>query len=171
MPDIKAKYGTAQAMTVTNLHSLATSSTRIAGWSGDAIDNSSTLALDFHLSASITVAAAGLAVGQIDLRVYGFVSAMSAGTPDIFSSGTEGTQGTATIHDEEQREAGLHLHAAAGTDTNASRVYHLAPRGIARLFGGFPPPFWAPFIAHNTGANLNASANRVDYIPILAQFT
>src|SRR5262245_22774423 len=66
--DVKIAYATSSSITVTNLNSLASSSTWVAGWESGAIDNSSNLYLDFVVNAQVRVAAAGLSAGEI--RMY-----------------------------------------------------------------------------------------------------
>jgi hypothetical protein len=89
--------------------------------------------------------------------------------PDLFSSGTEGTEGAATIHDEEQRNCGLVLLWECIVDTGTGEVYSMPPKSIAAAFGGSVPQRFALFAVHNTGQTLHSSGNALYYVPVLAQ--
>lgn len=157
--DVKLAYAASSNLTVTNLASIATSATWVAGWTSGTIDNTSNLYLDYAVTGKITVAAAGLSAGEIRISVYRMLD--DTNWPDLFSAGTEGTEGTATIHDVNMRDHGLVVGDVAATDTTASQVYHLEIPSVAALFGGNLPAKFALFIAHSTGANLAASGQQV----------
>jgi hypothetical protein len=174
--DIKAKYGTTATFTVTNLHSLAASSSRVAGWTSASVDNTSDLALDYLLGLTFTTHASNRQAGQIDIWAYGAFNPTGPVWPDLFSSGTEGTEGAATIHDTEERDSGLVLLDSVVTDDSASAVYTRGPRGLAAAFDSMTvPPLWALFIAHNiatsTNAGLASSGSAIYRTPVLAQYT
>jgi hypothetical protein len=156
--DVSAKYRASADLTVTNLHGIASSTTWVAGWTSGTIDNTSDLDLDKLISAKFTVESAGLAAGEI--RVYVYTMLDDTNWPDIFSSGTEGTEGTATLHDTELRDA-LPLLWAQVTDTSASRVYPMIQRSVASLFGGIAPAKFALFCAQSTGTTLETTGNQV----------
>lgn len=169
--DITLKYGTAAAFTQTNLDGISSSSTWVAGWTSGSVNNTSTLASDYLVSGQFMVESAGLSAGEI--RVYAYAAFNTTPNwPDLFSAGTEGTEGTATIHDTEQRDASLVLLWSTATDTNASRVYSMPPRSIACAFGNVPP-YWALFVAQSTGTTLETTGdpNVMYYVPVLAQYT
>ncbi len=166
--DLKLKYGTALTLTVTNLHSLATSSTFLAGWTSAWIDNTSVLALDYLLSGAIV---GGTTPTAGSVRVYAYAQHSDGSTaPDIFSSGTEGTEGTATVNDSEQLDASLILLWSSAIDTTTNDVYTMPPRSIAQAFGQVPRKF-ALFVAHDTVAALKSSGNSMFADPILNQYT
>jgi hypothetical protein len=152
-------YRAAVNLTVTALASIATSATWVAGWASALIDNTSDLDDDKYVSAQFTLAAAGLAAGEV--RVYVFAMLDDTNWPDLFSSGTEGSQGTATVHDTEQRDSGLIPLWNTFTDTDASGVYSMPKQSIAAAFGGYLPPKFALFVTHSTGANLAASGQQI----------
>jgi hypothetical protein len=168
--DIKNKYLATQTLTVTNLHSIATSATWVGGWTSGTIDHSSDLAVAGFLSGQFTVASSGLSAGLIIVSVYGAFTQVP-GWPDLFSAGTEGTQGTATIHDTEIRDGAFIPLWTQATDTSASRIYTMPPRNVALAFGGEMPSHWAIFVAHSTGANLAASGNALYFTPLVKQYT
>lgn len=171
--DIKGKYGTAAAFTQTNLDGIASSGTWVAGWTSASINNTSDLVLDYLVSGTLQTESAGLSAGQINVSVYAAFNTTPT-WPDVFSAGTEGTEGTATIQDTEIRDGAFRPLASITTDTTASRNYPFPPTAIAPLFGApMPPPYWAVFIAQSTGTTLETTGdpNQVYYIPILAQYT
>lgn len=171
--DITAKYGTLNTFTVTNLHSLASSSSREAGWTSASVANTSTLALDYIISGTFATHASNRQAGYIDVRLYTALNATPT-WPDIFSAGTEGTEGTATWHDTEQMNSGSVLLRSIEVDTGASDVMTFPQTGIAQLFGQMPTHF-ALFVGQNasttTTAGLAASGSALYGIPVLSSYT
>ena len=166
--DIKLKYGTALTPTVTNLQSLASSSTFVAGWTSDWIDNTTTLALDQIATAQIT---AGTTPTAGSVRVYAYAQHSDGSTaPDLFSAGTEGTEGAATVTDTEMLDSGFVLLWSSDTDTGTNDPYTMPPRSIRQAFGQVPRK-WAFFIAHSMVAALKSSGNAVYVDPVLNQYT
>jgi hypothetical protein len=159
MGAVTTSYRASSNLTVTNLHSIATSATWLAGWTSDTIDNTTNNDLDIGVTAKITL---GNSATAGEIRVYAYTMLDDSNWPDVFSAGTEGTQGTATIHDTEYRDGSFVLlwsvatDADSGTDDN----YSMPLTSIAKAFGFLPPKF-AIFIAHSTGVNLAASGNQV----------
>ncbi len=176
--DIKLKYGTALSSfgALTALHSLASSSTNVAGWTTDGQDNTSNLYMDVLISAKFTTSSSATTAGK-SIKVYAYATpdnsaGFSAGVPDLFSSGTEGTVGTATVHDEEQRDAGMRLLWAGIVDAGGSNeVYAMPPTSLAQAFGGIVPAYWALWVVQDTGQALHTSGNAIYGTPIIAQYT
>lgn len=170
--DIKLKYGTTQALVQTNLDGLGSSSSFVAGWTSDAIDNTSELATDFLISGQFQVESSGLTAGEIRVSAYGAHNPTGPVWPDLFSSGTEGAEGAATISDTEVRDSAFAPLWSTVTDTSASRVYPMPPRSIREAFGNVPPLF-ALFVAQSTVAALETTSdpNVMYYTPILYQYT
>lgn len=170
--DIKLKYGTAAAFTQTGLDGISSSATWVAGWTSGSVNNTSDLHLDYLVSGTFQAESTGLSAGQINVSVYAAFNTTPT-WPDLFSAGTEGAEGTATIHDTEIRDSGFRPLANIVTDTTASRNYPFPPTGIAQLFGGAVPPYWAVFVAQSTGTTLETTGdpNQVYYVPVLAQYT
>lgn len=165
--DIKQKYGTAEALTVTNLQGLASSSTFQAGWTSAWIDNTSTLALNSIVTGSIvpgTTPTAG------SIRAYVYAEFPDGSDPDLFSSGTEGVEGAATIHDGEQLDASFVYLWSSAVDTTSDQHYPIPPRSIRQAFG-FMPRKWALYIAHDTVAALKTSGNVIHVDHEIAQYT
>lgn len=153
--DVKLAYAASSSVTVTNLHSLASSSTFVAGWESGEVDNSTNLYVDYIVNAKIVVAASGLSAGEI--RLYLVAELEDATWPDVF----DGTESTETVTDTEIRDAICRLGAATATDTTASRTYYLNCPSIAAVFGGTVPRKFVVFVTHSTGAALAASGNAV----------
>lgn len=155
--DVLRKYAASSALTVTNLQSIATSSTWVAGWSSAVIDNGTTGYEDIHLTAKIIVAAAGLAAGQI--RMY--IAPVVDDTP-TYAANFDGTQKALTFMvDTEMQDAWMHLAAVTITDTGASDSYYLDCPSVRAIMYGNLPRYFQVAIAHNTGANLAAAGNLV----------
>ncbi len=153
--DVKLAYAASSNLTVTNLNSLASSSTWVAGWESGAIDNTSNLYEDYRLTAKITVASSGLSAGEIRMYVVGPLD--DSTWPDVF----DGTESTETITDTEMRDAICRLAAATATDTTNSDVYYLDCPSVAAVFNGHLPKKFVVFITHSTGNALAASGNQV----------
>lgn len=157
MATVTINYAASSNLTVTNLHSIATSSTLVTGWESDVIDNTTNKYVDMLVSAKITVAAAGLSAGTIAIRIVAMLD------DSTWPGGFDGTESTETtpLDDENGTASGSRLLASATTDTTASQVYYFAPTSVAQLFGGIMPAKFVVFISHSTGANLAASGNQV----------
>lgn len=163
MPNVLQEYAASSNLTVTNLHSLAASAGLLAGWTSGTIDNTTDKHLDKVITAQFTKAAANLQAGQI--QVWAYAPLDDSTWPDIFSAGTEGTQGTATLHDDEQKNECLRLLWSTTTDTSASDVHNMPPTSVRAAFGGILPPKFAVFVtaacATSTNACFAASGNQV----------
>lgn len=175
MADIKAKYGSLATLTVTNLHSLASSSSREAGWTSAGIANGTDLALDYLLSGTFTTHASNRQAGFIDVRLYTSLNATPT-WPDIFSSGTEGTQGAATFHDTEQMNSASVVLTSIEVDSGASEVYTFPQMSVVSALDlNYPPTDFAVFVGQNcatsTNAGLAAAGSALYGIPVLAQYT
>lgn len=153
-------YRASAALTVTALNGgIASSTTWVAGWTSGTIDNTSDKDLDKLISATFLAASSGLTAGE--LRVYVYAMLDDSTWPDIFSAGTEGTEGTATLADTEIRDSAIIPLWSTVTDTTASRVYTMPKQSIAARFGGVLPPKFALFVTHSMVAALATSGNAV----------
>jgi len=151
-------YRASVALSVTNLQSQPSNATWTTGWAGPTVDNSTNLDLDHLVAAQFTVAAASLTAGEI--RVYLVPQSDDTTWPDIFSTGTEGTQSaSAVLHDVTTRDV-LPLLWACVTDTDNSRVYTMPQTSVLARTGLLPRKYFL-FVAHSTAQNLAASGNAV----------
>lgn len=164
--NITQKYGTAEAPTVTNLQGLASSSTFQSGWTSAWIDNTSTLALNSMVTGLIV---SGTTPTAGSVRLYAYAEHPDGSDPDLFSSGTEGTEGAATLHDSEQF-CGMVFLWSADIDTGTDNPHPIPPRSIRQAFG-FMPRKWALYVAHDSVAALKTSLNVIHVDHEIQQYT
>ena len=148
MSNIKIAYGTATAI-ANAIQSLATSSTWIAGYESDWVDNSANLYADYELSGKVTVGT----TPTINTEIRLFIVCSIDGTtyPDVF----DGTTGAETVTSEGVRDGFALLVKSLRVDsTTSNREY---PFFIPSLFYGCAPTKWCVFTAHNSGVNLNST--------------
>lgn len=172
--DIKTQYAASVALTVTNLHSLASSQTWEAGWSSASIDNTANEYADILLSGTFTTHASNRQAGTINVWLYAALNDTPT-WPSIFSAGGAGAQGAATVTDTEERDSGMILFRSITVDNTASAIYTFPPLSVAQMFGGWLPPYVAVFVAQNaattTAAGLASSGSALYYTPVNAQYT
>ena len=171
--DIKLKRAASSALTVTNLHSLASHQTWESGWTSGTIDCEEYI--DIMLAGTFTTHASNRQAGVINVWVYAALNDTPT-WPAIFSAGTPGTEGApATVVDTEERDSAMRLVASITVDNTASAVYTFPPTSLAQLFGGTLPTDVAVFVAQNasttTTAGLASSGSALHITPILAQYT
>jgi hypothetical protein len=154
--DFKPKYIASTSLDVTNLHSLASSSSFTAGWESAAQNNETDLFIDALVSGKLVTGSSGTVAGQIQIWAYGSYNDI----PD-YPDQIDGTQSTETITDTEILASGLVLIKSIICDTTNSRTYPFGPIGIARFFGEFLPAKWGLFISHNLTAALASSGNAI----------
>lgn len=172
--DIKLKYPAAStSLTVTNLHSLASDQSWLAGWSSASVNNTSNVYLDYLYGGTFTTHASNRQAGTI----YVFVIAALNDTPTwpATASGTIGTEGALSFTDSEERDSLCRQLCAITVDNTASAIYTFPPTGIAQLFGGVVPPYHALFVTGNasttTTAQLASSGSAIYYTPTTLQYT
>lgn len=160
MADIKSAYRASSNLTVTNLHSIATSSTWVSGWISGIIDNTSDLDLDKLLSGKFTL---GNSATAGEIRVYAFAMLDDSNWPALLSAGTAGTEGTATVTTTTIRDAAMELvwSAATRADPGTDDVYHMPKTSLRGVFRGSLPPKIVLFATHSTGVNLAGSGNQI----------
>jgi hypothetical protein len=159
MATVKNTYATSSDLTVTALNGgIGSSPTWVAGWTSGTIDNTSNLYRDIMVSGKFTVESSGLSAGEMRFGIYTMLD--DSNWPDIFSAGTEGTEGTATIHDTEIRDSAFYWIWGQVTDTSVSRVYTMPKISVRRMLG-FCPSKFACFFAQSTGTTLETSGNQV----------
>jgi len=171
--DIKLQYASSVALTVTNLHSLASSSDWTSGWTSASVDNTSNEYLDYLYSGTFTTHASTRQAGAINI----YVIAALNDTPlwPATASGTIGAEGALSFTDVEERDALCRLLGSILVDNTASAIYTFPPTGIAQLFGGIVPTHHAIFIGQNcasaTNAGFASSGSAVYYTPVSYQYT
>lgn len=151
MADIKIYYGTASDLTIT-LASLASDANLLAGRESAALDNTTTLALDYLISGKITAGTSPTAARTIEVWAVGSWDGTT--WPDVF----DGTDSTETITAADIKVAICRLVAAMPTGNTSDRTYPFGPVSLAAVFGGVVPPKCVLFVSHNTGVNLNSTA-------------
>jgi hypothetical protein len=159
------------ALTVTNLHSLASSQDWLTGWGSVAIDRSTFL--DMSVGITFTTHASNRQAGSINVYVVGSLNATP--TYPAVSSGTLGTEGAIAFTDTEERDAACRLLASITVDNTASAIVVLPATAIAALFNGVLPPSFVIFIAQNasttTTAGLAAAGSAVYTTPFYGAYT
>ena len=160
MGAVTQAYRASSNLTVTNLQSIATSSTWVSGWISGIIDNTTDLDLDKAVSGKIAL---GNTATAGEVRVYAFAMLDDTNWPALLSAGTAGTEGTATVTTTTIRDAGMVLVAAFSTraDPGTDDVYPIPMTSLRGAFGGILPPKIVLFISHSTGVNLAASGNQI----------
>lgn len=172
--DLKMKYPAAStAVTVTNLHSLASSQDWTAGWTSNSVNNTSNVYLDYLYGFTFTTHASNRQAGSIN--IYCIAALNDTPTWPATASGTIGTEGALSFTDTEERDTLCRLLGSITVDNTASAIYTFPPTGIAQLFGGWVPPYHAIYVAQNcsttTTAGLASSGSAVYYTPVTAQYT
>lgn len=172
--DIKLKYPAAStAQTVTNLHSLASSSDWTAGWTSASVNNTSNVYLDYLYGFTFTTHASNRQAGFIN--IYVVASLNDTPTWPATATGTIGTEGALSFTDSEERDTLCRLLGSIVVDNTASAIYTFPQTGIAQLFGGVMPTHHAIYVAQNcsttTTAGLASSGSAVYYTPVTAQYT
>jgi hypothetical protein len=171
--DIKLKYPAAStAVTVTNLHSLASSSTYISGWFSGSVNNTSNVYMDYLWGGTFTSHASNRQSGS--LYVYAVAALNDTPTWPATATGTLGTEGTGSFSDAYKRDSLCRLLAVINTDNTASAIYTFPPTSIRNLWGEIPP-YHCLYITGNlsttTTAQLASSGSALYYTPITYQYT
>ena len=171
--NIELKYAASVAPTVTNLQTLASSQTWIAGWFSGSVNNTSNVYLDYAYGGTFTTASATRQTGFINV----YVAAALNDTPTwpATASGTLGTEGAGGFTDTQMRDSLCRLLTSIAITATNGEIYTFPPTGIAQLFGGIVPPYHCLFITANAGTTTTASfagsGNAIYYTPSLAQYT
>jgi hypothetical protein len=158
--DIKLKYAASVAMTVTNLHSLASDQNLLAGWSSASVSNTTNNYFDYLVSGTFTTHASNRQAGVIN--VYAVAALNDTPTWPAAATGTWGTEGTASFTDTEERDGATRLISSLIVDATASAVYSFPPTSIATIFGGNIPPAWAIFVTQNAATTTAAGLEATD---------
>lgn len=159
--DVKAALQAEQTMTVTNLHSLASSAT--AGWSSASVDNTANLYLDAWLQIVLDPANTAPANSKsFFVYAYGGTNSGDFTTTGAATGGTPGTEGALTFPDVTANPVGL-PRIGLIPYVNADVIQKSRPFSIGLAFGGELPPFWGAALINHSGAALASSLNTVKY--------
>lgn len=148
--DTKLVYAAASSLTVTNLHSLAASSTFLGGWESGLIDNTTNLYLDYRITAHLVTHASNRQAGTLRIYLVGMVD--DSTWPDTM----DGTESTESWTDAEELDAAGILAAAVVVDNTASAVYELHVPSVATVFGGNLPAKFVIYITGDAATSTNA---------------
>lgn len=159
--DIKQAVQTLQTMTVTNLHSLASSAT--AGWQSDNVDYSSSLYLDdqwqFFFDTANTAAA--------NSKAFFCFAAHSLDGGTSYTTPATGTEGTITLVDVTANAIAIRLLGSVPyitTNENPrSPLFSMAATGNGAL-----PDRASVAVINHSGAALSASGNTVKHRGVFA---
>lgn len=153
MPTSSNKLAYATATALTNaIASLASSSTWVAGYESDPIDNSSGLYLDYEMWGKVTVGTTPTT--NTEIRIYLVPCFDGTNWPDVF----DGTTSAETWTSAGIRDATAVLAKVISVDsTTSNREYTWSVPSVAALFGGSCPAKFALFTTHSTGVNLNST--------------
>ena len=150
--DVKVSYVASAAYTIT-LTGLATDASLLTGREGTALSNASNKYLDIIFTGRITTGTSPTAAKQIEAHIIGALDDTPT-YPDVF----DGTDSAETITSADIKASICRQAGFTTTSNTSDRSYDFAPQGIACLFGGILPVAHVPFVTHNTGQNLNATA-------------
>lgn len=150
-------YSAVQSMTVTNLHSLASSTT--AGWQSTVVDNTSDLYEDVHVQVIVDFANTAPAN---DKTLYVLAYAALETTYSDPASGAEGaiTLTNFTNTGQNTRQIGMLPYHTQDA------VIESAIMSVGAAFGGILPIKWGLVIVNYSGAALAASGNTVKWVGI-----
>lgn len=157
--DFKEASQAEQSMTVTNLHSLASSAT--AGWGSASVDNSSNLYLDAEIM--IRIAAVNTAPAS-DKALYVFAFGSTDGaiwTSTGTSGGTVGTEGALTFPSISTLPIVMPLIGVIPYPVQ-NKAIDAGPFYMSNAFKRLPL-FWGIAIINFSGMTLAASGNTVKY--------
>lgn len=161
MPAGDLSYRASANQTVTGLNSLATSATLVAGWTSGIISNATNLDLDNIISGVITLGA-GTITASTRIVMYLYARRADATWPDLFSAGTEGTEGAATVHSTQVRDGCMRyiwgVDVETGTPTN--RAYDIPYINLIERLGHQPKEY-ALWVSHSTGVALAATGQQI----------
>lgn len=148
-------YGDTTTMTVTGLHSLASSLT--AGWQSAVVDNTTDKYLDALVQ--VVVDFANTAPSN-ELKVYVF--AYGGIESGVYTNPASGSEGAITVVDFSANESAFKLIGSIPYTTQ-NEVAESQPMTVAQAFGGVLPPYWGLIVMNYAGAALAASGNTVKW--------
>jgi hypothetical protein len=157
--DILKKYAASSAQTVTNLHSLASSQSWVAGWESGAIDNTTNGYDDYRIMLHLVTHASNRQAGTIKIYLIGPID--DSTWPDVF----DGTESVETPTDTEEFEGYAKIARVLDVDNSASAAYDIDIPSAAAVFGYNLPKKFVIFVTGNctttTTAQFAASGSTV----------
>lgn len=161
MATVKEAFGSGTAFTKTNAN-LATSAT--AGWMSNAIDNTTTLALDALVS--LELAAVNTAPAN-SKAVFVYAFAVTDGTAAAYTSSGDttpsGSEGTLTFPDVTANAIPMPLLGVLPYPVQ-NKAINGGPWSVAACFGGVLPPKWGVAMINHTGMTLNVT--NIKYVEV-----
>lgn len=153
--DVKVALQSVQTMTVTNLHSLTSSST--GGWQSAVVDNTSNLFLDAWLM--VTLDFANTAPGSQKAVVILSYGGIESGT---YTSPATGSEGTITLVDVTTTAQRMKWVTSIPYTTQDEAI-SAGPYLIAPAHGGALPPYWGVVAMNVSNAAFAGSGNAMKY--------
>ena len=159
MPTLSTSYGsvTDSVPLVITLAGLATSASMITGQQSTIVTNVTNKFLDAIVTGQVMTGTTPVANKTI--AVYVFVPIRFAASAFVYAiaGGTVlGEADAAATFDSEQRSGSVILAGTAATNATSNRSYSFS-FSVAEIVG-YMPLKWGVFVAHDTGAALNATA-------------
>lgn len=149
---LKPSYGSAAALTVTGLASLASDTSLLAGWSSAVIANGSNLSV----SEKITGLLKAGTTPTVSTNIFVYLWAALDDTP-TYPDTITGSEGTKTLTSANVRDGGAFKLANVITvDATSNRIYPFSV-DVASFFGGHMPKNYGVWIVHNTAVTMNAT--------------
>ena len=157
MGAVTQTYRNSVTLTVTNLHSIAASSTWLAGWYSEVIDNATDLDLDKTVSGIFQ----RLSATAGEIRVYAFAQRYDATYRSAFgSANTPGAtqQVTGSGMSAEKRDAAMFLVWSMAFAAAANATLEMPDISLRGVFGAFLPPKINLFVSIS-GTALDSTVN------------
>lgn len=149
---LKPSYGASAALVTTNLQSIVSNGSIIAGWMSAVQDNTANLSDDELISYVIKLGTTPTVSTAVEIWAWSTLDDTPT-YPDTIT----GTEGTVTLTSLNVKLSGaFKLCASFLVDATTNRIYS-GIFSLAQAFGGTMPKKWGLFIGHNTGANLPGS--------------
>lgn len=157
-------YNASSSLTVTNLHSLASDQTLIAGWFSASTSNLVNKYLDYYYGFTFTTHASNRQAGFINIYVVSSLN--DTPTWPATATGTLGTEGAGSFVDTEERDSLCTLIKSIPVDTSASAIMPVPQFSICTAMGlMMPPTHHCLFITQNcattTAAGLAAAGSAI----------
>lgn len=153
---LKPVYNASALLTVTNLKSLASSATWIAGWSSAVIANGTNLSVSEKITGLIKTGTSPTAGTNILVYIWSALDDTPT-YPDTIT----GSEGTVSITSANVLATpAFKLGGVITVDATTGRVYPFSI-DVASLFGGHMPKNYGVYIAHNTAVILDATTQVV----------